>query len=112
MADSAYALYLQSAERVTVIADAAQTAKWGALARQLAVSTGIATEADAQAAGALYLAFMAGPMVQVSETVIGVIDISAIKGRVVTINGLATFVLGGGEDSSRGVTVIEGLRRL
>lgn len=112
MVDSAYALYLQSPERVATASDAAQTAKWRALARQISLSSGIATEADANACAALILDFYAGPLALVNETIVGVIDIAAIKGRVVTINGSERFVLGGGADEATGITVLECLRKL
>lgn len=112
MVDSAYALYLQSSERIATTSDAAQTAKWGALARQISLSSGIALEADANACSALILAFYAGPLALVNETIIGVIDIATIKGRVITVNGSERFVLGGGADESTGITVLECLRKL
>ncbi len=111
MVDSGFALYLQSAERVATAVDAPHAAAWGALVRTLALSSGIANEADAIVEAGRALAFVKGPLAEVRETIAGKVDISAIKGRVVTVDGIAVFVLGGGYDRATNVSVIDGLRR-
>ena len=112
MVDSAYALYLQSAERIATASSAPQSAKWGALARAISVSSPFASEAAANAEAARRLAFFAGPLSTISFTIGKVVLISAIKGKVVTIDGVQIFVLGGDADRSTGISHIVGLRRV
>jgi hypothetical protein len=109
--DSGFALYLQSAEKVADASDDGHAAIWGALARSLSMSSGIATEADAILEAQNVLNFFKGPLIEVKEVIGKIIDISAIKGKVLTINGIATFVLGGGADDASGTSYIEGIRR-
>ena len=111
MADSGYALYLQSAERLAESADPAHAAAWAGFDRQILISSGIAGEADAGTEAARALAFFKGPLVEVKEIFGTRIDVHSLKGKCVTINGHLTFVLGGGEDQASGTSYIEGLRK-
>lgn len=111
MIDSGFALYLQSAEKIADASDAGHAAIWGALARSLSISSGIAVEADANLEAQNILNFFKGPLVEVKEVIGKIIDIAAIKGKIVTINAIPTFVLGGGADDESGNSYIEGIRR-
>ena len=106
MVDSDYALYLQSAERIATASSAPQSAKWGALARGISVSSPFASEAAANAEAARRLAFFAGPLRRESVRLRNVADIGAIKGKVVTISGVQCFVLGGQTDEAAGYSVL------
>lgn len=111
MADSAYALYLQSTGRIAQAADAAHAATWGPLVRTIDVSSPIALEASANAEATALLAFFKGPLVEVKEIFAKPIDVAFFKGKTVTINGHLTFILGGGRDEASGTSYLEGLRK-
>ena len=106
MADSAYALYLQSPERIATASSAPQTAKWGSLARAISASSPFADEAAANAEAARRIAFFGGPLRRESVRLRNSADIAAIKGKVVTISGTPCFVLGGQSDEAAGYTVL------
>lgn len=106
MVDSDYALYLQSPERIATASSAPQSAKWGALARGISVSSPFADEIGANAEAARRLAFFAGPLRRESVRLRKIADIAAIKGKVVTISGTECFVLGGQSDEASGYSVL------
>jgi hypothetical protein len=112
MPDSAYALYLQSPERIATFTDATLAARWGALARTREISSSLATEAGANAVAAAIGAFLGGPLSQEVVTVKGVFDVAAYRGRCHAFNGVTMFVLGGDSDRDRGVTTFSCLRKL
>lgn len=112
MPDSAYALYLQSPERVAVVTDASLAARWGALARTREISSCLATEAGANAVAAAIGGFLGGPLAQESVLVSGVFDVAAYRGRCHAFTGVTMFVLGGDVDRERGVTTFVCLRKL
>ena len=113
MVDSAYALYLQSPERLYVATDATISARWpGALSRKMDVSSCLATEADAISEATRQLAFVGGPLVQDRAIIRGIIDVAAYRGRCVTMQGAVLFVLGGDVDHGTGVSNLNVLRRM
>lgn len=111
MPDSAYALYLQSAERVADAVDAGHAGAWVGLDRQIAISSPLALEADANAEAALVLDFFKGPLVEVKELFGSLVDVHGLKGKCVMINGHLTFILGGGQDDATGTSYLEGIRK-
>lgn len=121
MVDSAYAEWLQLAERSLVNEDAAQTAKWGSLAESWTASSAFTTEAAASAEAGRVMSFVKGPLVEDRVTVAGRHDVAAVRGRVISVslggdaaygNGLDVFCLGGDCDHGTGVTHFDVLRRL
>ncbi len=112
MVDSAYALWLQSAERTTPSTDATLDARWGALARTAEVSSPLSTEAGANNEAPRVIAFLGGPLALERVIVAGVVDIPALRGRCVSIEGVVLFVLGGYRDHATGTSELVILRRL
>lgn len=112
MPDSAYALYLQSPERLAVLSDALLIARWGALARTLETTSCLSIEVDALAETARRQAFIGGPLGEDLATVIGAYDVAALRGRCISLDGVIVFVLGGDVDHSTGVSHLNILRRL
>lgn len=112
MPDSAYALYLQSAERLAVANDPTLAARWGAQARTREISSCLATEAGANAVAAAIGAFVGGPLTQEQVLVNGVLDVAAYRGRCHAFGSVTMFVLGGDTDHERGVTIFACLRKL
>ena len=110
--DSAFALYLQSAERIYVAVDAPLTARWGGLARTYEASSCLSNEADAIAEAGRQIAFMGGPLTEDLVTVAGVLDVAAYRGRCITVAGIVLFVLGGDCDQATAITHFNVLRRL
>ncbi len=121
MPDSAYAEWLQLPERTLVHEDAAQTSKWGALARTWTSSSSFTADIPASAEAARVLAFAKGPLVEERVTLAGRIDVAGVRGRVITITQIAdpayaagadVFCLGGDCDHASGITHFDVLRRL
>ena len=112
MVDSDYALYLQSPERLVTLSDAVMAARWGSFARTVEVSSCLTTEANALAEAARQQAFLGGPLVEDLVTLRGALDVAALRGRAVTIDGAVVFVLGGDVDHSTAISHLNILRRL
>lgn len=121
MPDSAYAEWLQVAERTVTRQDVAQTNKWGTLSETWTGSSAYTDEASALAEADRVLAFVQGPLVEERLTIGGRFDVSASRGRTVLVtlagdpdygNGAEVFCLGGDCDHGLGITHLDVLRRL
>ena len=110
--DSAYALYLQSQERIAVITDAPLAARWGAIAASVSASSCLTVEADANAEAARQIAFIGGPIAEDVAMISKLVDGAALRGRTITLDGQIVFVLGSGVDHASGVSTLNILRRL
>lgn len=112
MTDSAYALYLQSPERLFVSTDATLATRWGDLARSVETSSCLTTETDANNEALRELAFLGGPLAREAAIVAGIYPSASYRGRCVTIDGSVMFVLGANPDHAGGFTRFDVLRRL
>jgi hypothetical protein len=121
MADTAFAEWLQSPERLVNAEDTALAARWGDLALVRAVSSTFDIEAAAIDEANRQLAFKGGPLVEEEIVVPKKINIASVRGRVRTIKiagdpdyapGLDVFIIGGELVHGTGITKLFVLRRL
>lgn len=121
MPDSAYAEWLQSAERLVNADDAGLIARWGDLAGSGVVSSVFDTEVAALAEAGRQISFKGGPLVEEEIMVPKRIALESVRGRVRTVKiagdpdysgGLDVFVIGGELMHAIGMTKLFVLRRL
>ncbi len=119
--DSAYAQWLQSANRLTITSDLSNASKWNLLAQDLTASSIIAREADALIEAQRQLDFRSAPLAEEKIELPKLYQVAALRGRVWTIkiagdaayqNGADVFVLGGVADHGSGITTLTVLRKL
>ena len=121
MPDSAQSEWLQKPERTTAIEDASVVSRWGGLDETWTASSCLVGEGAAATEAARVQAFATGPLVEERITISGRNDVSAVRGRVITVTlaghaaysgGAQVFCLGGDCDHGTGITRLDVLRRL
>ena len=116
--DPLFAEWLQAPALYERATDATATTRWGELARDVTLQSGLALKADAATEAARHLAYLAQPLAEEVHVIAGAHRDKL--GSVVTITGtdlgydagLAVFVIGAAEDSNTGLTTLTVLRRL